>query len=163
MVSWTCFARDNTRGVRSTKELYFLWHVVVRLVQPIHEDEEESEVTLSPACWFMDYLASVVEGSSEIAIGGMVILLVLGVGADLSELNTYKVAGLTRMTLKSMHSMRWIRVRCGRRGSYEWLVGQPNLASPAPYTYLPRDGLPHIVGLDTWILASDFAWSPPTT
>lgn len=67
--------------------------MAVRSAHSVQEDEDkdEYEITHNSACWFMDYLASVVEGSGEIAIGSMITLLVLGCGADLSELMNIKL------------------------------------------------------------------------
>ena len=64
----TIFARGDSAGVVSSRELFILWSQF-----------------LEPCMWLMDHFDKVTTCHGEIAIGGMISVIVLSFGVDFTD------------------------------------------------------------------------------
>ncbi|KMT13370.1 hypothetical protein BVRB_4g084070 [Beta vulgaris subsp. vulgaris] len=133
------FARGDSSGVVSLRELYFLWHMT------------QGDCRLVPSMWLMDHLDDVRKGNGEITIGGLISIFAICLGYDLSNLAV--VPGETRLNLCSLRAMHWI-TETDNASEYVWLVSQ------RPYAYLPNPEATVIYLPENWIFQPDFEWQP---
>uniref|UniRef100_A0A803N0B8 Arabidopsis retrotransposon Orf1 C-terminal domain-containing protein n=1 Tax=Chenopodium quinoa TaxID=63459 RepID=A0A803N0B8_CHEQI len=69
----TTFARGDSSGVVSTRELHFLWHL------------SEGSTALNVGCWLVDHLEDVARGSGNITIGGMITIIASALNLNFAD------------------------------------------------------------------------------
>ncbi|KMS97284.1 hypothetical protein BVRB_7g177280 [Beta vulgaris subsp. vulgaris] len=116
-LSLTIFARGDSAGVVTSRELYIVWCLV------------DGASFLNHAMWLMDHLDEVTRSRGDIAIGGMITIIASSFGLDLTGQQVIPCS--TRLDLKAFQTMGWIGTEVTAEG-YVWKVGQ------RPYAYLPN-------------------------
>lgn len=135
--SSTIFARGDSSGVVSIRELQFIWHLT------------RGDGRLDMGAWLLDHLDGVARGRGDITIGGMITILAQYNGIDFSELQA--IPGTTRLDMRTLRAMQWLE-GTSQPDCYLWLV------AGKPYAYLPDPERTVVYNKDNWIFDPDFAW-----
>ncbi|KMS94829.1 hypothetical protein BVRB_014930, partial [Beta vulgaris subsp. vulgaris] len=102
---------------------------------------------LNHAMWLMDHFDEVTRSRDEIAIGGMIFVIALSFGVDLTCQQV--IPGCTRLDLKDFQTMGWIANEATVAG-YVWKLVQ------CPCAYLPNQKRTVINIPENWLFALDF-------
>uniref|UniRef100_A0A803NES9 Arabidopsis retrotransposon Orf1 C-terminal domain-containing protein n=1 Tax=Chenopodium quinoa TaxID=63459 RepID=A0A803NES9_CHEQI len=111
----TTFARGDSSGVVSTRELHFLWHL------------SEGSTTLDVEAWLVDHIEDVATRSGNITIGGMITIIASALNLDFADKQVCPRP--TQLDMQSLRTMRWVADAEGPH-PYLWHV------SGLPYAYL---------------------------